>query len=164
MFWSVIRIQSREMALRNLGRMGLEPFYPSYIEKRAKRGVVVPVDVPLFSTYCFVFLPEDIHWPKLNNVHGCGKLMTKKSDWDEYHEPVDVSKFVEQLKGCTTLEGTDKWTLAPGTKVTVLAGPFKGHVGEISKMNGTERVHLLLWLLGRENTVIVSRLDVAPVE
>jgi transcription antitermination factor NusG len=163
--WSVVRIQSPRVGLRNLAAVGVTPFYPCFAEKRVVRGVITQVDVPLFSTYCFCLIPENFHWPKLNNIYGCGKLMTRRSESSEYNIPVSVDPaFIAQLKQCTHYEGADRWTLAVGTKVTITAGPFRGHTGEIAKMNGTERVHLLLWMLGRQTVVTVSRVDIAPVE
>lgn len=165
--WSVCRINSVKLACPNLSRQGFGTFRPCLMEKRAKRGVLTKVDVPLFGhTYLFVSIPEGAHWPAISNTYGVNKLMTRRKDADEYQSPVDVTKFVEQLKQCSSYyEGTDKWHLAVGTKVTVLSGPFKNHTAEVfSEMNGSDRVNLLLFLLGRENVVVVHRMDVAPAQ
>jgi transcription antitermination factor NusG len=52
------------------------------------------------------------------------------------------------------------WTLAPGTKVTLTAGPFAGLEGTLASWPSGDRVRLILYLLNRETVVTVSVDDV----
>ena len=54
-------------------------------------------------------------------------------------------------------ESDETWPHKPGDRVEITAGPFAGLSGIYQVENDTERVTLLIELLGRQSSIVVAR-------
>jgi transcriptional antiterminator RfaH len=53
--------------------------------------------------------------------------------------------------------------LKPGDRVRLLTGPFQGHLAIYAGMSGSERVAVLLQILGGQQRVTLARRDIEAV-
>jgi hypothetical protein len=74
-FWSVAQTKpNREkMALRNLKRQGYEAFFPFFLKTNRHKHLVVE---PLFRSYVFIRLDDDLTWAPINSTYGVSYLLT----------------------------------------------------------------------------------------
>jgi transcription elongation factor/antiterminator RfaH len=109
--------------------------------------------VPLFPGYLFLRL--DIsreRWRSVNGTRGVIRLLTQ-GDIPQAVPP----GVVEDLKSNADVDGALDQTplLHAGQYVRVTEGPFANFVGTLQRLNGTDRVHVLLNLLGRSVSATV---------
>jgi transcription antitermination factor NusG len=52
--------------------------------------------------------------------------------------------------------------IAPGDSVRVTCGPFSDLVGKLERLDGAARVRVLLELMGRRTSVVLSRGQIVP--
>jgi transcriptional antiterminator RfaH len=168
--WSVCQVLPHQthIAVRNLERQGYGYFNPIYETKKLRRKKLVTVQAPLFFSYLFVEIRPEQRWVPINSTMGVSKLLTRRPDGSEYLEPCAISDaFITRLMACSHCSRQDNggvtWTLLPGTRVTLTAGPFAGLEGELASWPSGDRVRLILYLLNRQTVVTVSVGDVAAI-
>lgn len=147
---------SERKAASHLLRQGFGVYLPQYLKTRrhARRTEIVPA--PLFPRYLFVAV--DIltqRWRAIQSTVGVVRLV------GEGNAPKAlVSEVVEALKRREDETGFIKLQTAPqfkrGDKVRVLDGPFVDCLGLYEGMPDSNRVAILLNLLGREVRVVLS--------
>ena len=103
--------------------------------------------VPLFPGYLFLRL--DIardRWRAVNGTRGVIRLLAQGDT------PQTVpAGIVEELQAHVDRHGALVWTppLSAGQRVRITEGPFEDFVGTLQRLDGTDRVLVLLDLLGR---------------
>ena len=143
------RARAEAMAREHLRRQGYEVYLPQHMKPRrhARRTDFVPA--PLFPRYLFVAI-DRLHqrWrPILSTVGVCDLVR-------QGERPAEIAaKLVEALRRrerdgafehAAQVQG-----LRPGDPVRVAAGPFADLVGRFYGMAATDRVFVLLEMLGR---------------
>ena len=81
------------LAIRNLERQGFDTFYPTFSERKLRRGRARAIEVPVFSGYIFVAL-NDLRWVPINSTYGINRLLVRKVPNTEYNEPSEIAEFV----------------------------------------------------------------------
>lgn len=150
--WYVVHTKPRaeETALAHLGRQAFETFLPRFLKRRrhARRVDVTPS--PLFPGYLFVALDsERSRWRSIRGTIGVNGLVCHGD------EPAPVPEgVVEDIlarrdeSGFVPLRAPD--VLKRGQGVEIAHGPLAEARAIFESFDSTERVIVLLSLLGRQ--------------
>lgn len=156
--WYVVQSQpNAEMkAIVHLNRQGFETYLPRYLKRRrhARRAEIVPT--PLFPRYLFVGIDlERQRWRSIFSTVGISRLVCN----GEVPTPVP-EQVIEALQarhdgnGYVTLDQLP--TFRTGDKIRVQDGAFAGCLGLYEGLKDSERVAILLDMLGRKVRVTVD--------
>lgn len=160
--WYVAAVQPgrEDVAEIHLARQGFVSFAPRRLKtiKHARR--LTERKVPLFPGYVFVSLDLDLHrWRSVNGTFGVRSLVTA----GERPSPVPrglVEAFIDLTNRSGIMNPTSD--LAPGQRVQVLTGPFADFIGTIERLDGKDRVRVLLGMLNGESPVTLDRHMIWP--
>jgi transcriptional antiterminator RfaH len=150
--WYVVhtRPNAEILALENLRRQSFEAFLPRHKRRRVHARRIDIVERPLFPRYLFVALDmAAAPWRSILGTFGVSDLLRRGG------APASVpSAIVEALKADEAARRFDAVEPArlwrPGDPIRVLAGPFADLAGKFHALAESERVVVLLDLLGRE--------------
>lgn len=147
-----VREASAQMQLQ---AQGFRTFLPRYRKTIRHARKLITVSAPFFPRYLFVALDlARDRWRSVNGTFGVAGLVMG----DEF--PISVQHgVVENLAASCGTDGHVRLGggLAVGQRVRVLSGPFADMIGKLGRLDGGERVQVLLRLLGGEVPVSVSR-------
>jgi transcriptional antiterminator RfaH len=134
---------------------------PTYLKRRSHARRIETVRRPLFARYLFVELGEDSPWRPILSTVGVADLV-RAGD-----RPVAVpAGILEALRNGEAAGSFDESVsarmLAPGQLVRILAGPFATLVGRFTALADSDRVYVLLEMLGRDVRAKVPSLAVVP--
>ena len=155
--WHVVqtRPRSENKAALHLQRQGFEVYLPRYLKRRSHARKVDFVPAPLFPQY--VFVAVDLltqRWRAVNSTIGVTRLICQGQ------LPVEVPRrVVDSLRHRHDAQGfvqQHRHVLTPGQKIRVRDGAFSDFLGTFESMNDSERVAVLLDLLGRKVRVMLS--------
>jgi transcription elongation factor/antiterminator RfaH len=155
--WFAVQCLSRREAgaAAHLGNQGYETFLPCCRKIRRHARRIDTVLAPFFPGYLFVAmdLSRD-RWRSVNGTYGVARLVMQ----GDAPAPLPVD-FVATLRRACDERGvmSPGRDLKPGQSVRFLAGPFADSVGELERLDGPDRVRVLLDILGRGTSVTVSR-------
>ncbi len=151
--------QRERVAELNLANQNFRSFLPVQIETRRHARKFRTVLAPVFPGYIFIALDVDRHrWRSVNGTFGVLRLIT------DGERPLAVTKgVVETLVQSSDQRGALSYagSLAIGDRVELVAGPFAGALGILQRLDGAERVQVLLQLLGGPVKVAAERSMVA---
>jgi transcriptional antiterminator RfaH len=103
--------------------------------------------VALFPGYLFLWMDASrMRWRSVNGTRGVIRLLTQ----GDTPQPL-ASGIVENLQSHVDAQGALTWIapLSAGQRVRIVEGPFEDFVGTLERLDGQDRVHVLLDLLGR---------------
>lgn len=149
MTWYVLQTKTKQekLAIYNLEDQGFETFLPLY--KRRKRGEWLITS--LFPGYLFIKLDlSDMNWKSVNGTRGVKRIMCMDP---ETPSPVPL-EIMATLMHTEFVEDLEK-VFAPGDKLKISEGMFKGHIGTC-EISSHKRVTLLLNILGGERRVQID--------
>jgi transcriptional antiterminator RfaH len=155
--WFVVQSQpnSERKAAAHLARQGFEVYFPCYLKRRSHAGKVEMVAAALFPRYLFVAIDLAAQqWRVIRSTVGVARLVCHGD------RPAALSDAViaelrarEDERGLVELNCS---VFKPGEKVRVLGGAFADHLGMFEAMGDSERVAILLDLLGRKVRVVMN--------
>jgi transcriptional antiterminator RfaH len=156
--WYVVQTHPRAeaKAAAHLGRQGFSTYFPRYLKKRRHARRVETIAMPLFPRYVFVAVDMEIQrWRSIQSTIGVMHLVRNGE------EPAAVSnRIIGDLKDRESELGfiqlDQPRTFRLGDKLRVVDGVFCDSLGSFEGMSDSERVTILLDLLGRKVRV---RLD-----
>lgn len=160
--WFVVHTQphNEARAITNLERQRFQTFNPCVrktVRHARKKSTVL---APLFPSYVFVqFDPTRDQWRCINGTFGVVRLICNGD------EPSPISDgVIEALRERIGDDGTMDWITAlnVGDQVRITEGPFSELIGTLEHLDGAGRVRVLLDLLGRSVSVIMSGKAVMP--
>lgn len=161
--WYVVYTQpnGEARALANLQRQGYETYMPRYRRRRTHARKADVVERPLFPRYLFVALDlMRARWRPILSTFGVCDVVRN----GDLPAPVPAG-IVEEIRAgeeSRSFDALDPLARADaGSAVRLLAGPFADFVGRLQSAAETERVVLLLEVLGREVCLRVPRHTVA---
>lgn len=156
--WYVVqtRPHAEVKAARNLERQGFVTYLPRYLKRRrhARRSEIIAA--PLFPRYLFV--AADLaaqRWRAIHSTFGVSQLVchgnapvaVRESILQDFWHQQDDNGFIH-------LESAPRFS--PGDKVRVSDGVFSTCFGLFEGMSDTQRVAILLDLLGRKVKVVLD--------
>jgi transcription elongation factor/antiterminator RfaH len=160
--WFVVHTQPRResFAIEHLHRQGFGTFCPMFrrtIRHARKRTTVLSA---LFPNYVFVqFDPSRDQWRCINGTRGVVRLISHH-DVPSMVPAVVVVALQQRLRDDGAMDWTT--TLAVGEAVKVIEGPFADLIGTLERLDACGRVRVLLDLLGRSVSVVMSGQIIAP--
>jgi transcriptional antiterminator RfaH len=155
--WYVVHthVHAETKAAAHLARQGYLAYLPRYLKKRRHARRTETVAAPLFPRYLFVsFDPQACRWRSIQSTIGVAHLVGNGD------EPTTVpSKVVEGLKRREDAKGficLERPRFVPGTRIEVVDGVFASSFGLYEGMADSDRVRILLDLLGRKVRVVLD--------
>jgi transcriptional antiterminator RfaH len=161
--WYVVHTQpsAEDRAIARLRTQGYHIFCPRL--RKVVRHARKSTDklAPLFPGYLFLRL--DIsrdRWRSVNGTRGVVRLLTQ-GDIPQAVPSGVVEDLQSQagVNGCLDLASPFK----AGQRVRIAEGPFADFVGTLERLNGADRVRVLLDLLGRSVSASLRCEALAPV-
>lgn len=150
--WYVVhtRANAEARAFDNLRRQGFEVFLPRHKRRRVHARRVEIVERPLFPRYLFVaFDLVAAPWRSILGTFGVADLL-RHGDMPA-PMPADVVEALQSDQDRHRFDAVDPAKLwRAGDAVRVLTGPFADLIGKFHALADSERVVVLLDLLGRE--------------
>jgi transcriptional antiterminator RfaH len=160
--WFVVHTQPRReaLAIEHLNRQEFGTFCPMFRRTVRHARKCTTVLSALFPNYVFVqFDPSWDRWRSINGTRGVVRLISHS----DVPSPVPGG-VVEALQHRMQADGVMDWTttLEVGDAVKVVGGPFADLVGTLERLDASGRVRVLLDLLGRSVSVMMSSQVIAP--
>lgn len=160
--WYVVHTQpsAEDRAIAHLETQGYHIFCPRL--RKVVRHARKSTDkfVPLFPGYLFLKLDTSRdRWRSVNGTRGVVRLLTQ-GDIPQAVPP----GVVEELQSHTGVDGIlDRIPpLSAGQHVRIAEGPFADFVGTLQRLDGAERVQVLINLLGRSVSATLRCEALAP--
>ena len=148
-------------ARTNLWERGFEIYLPEYRRRRSHARKVDYVAAPLFPRYLFVRADLSASGVRaINTAPGAVGIVSFGG-----RPAVAPDDVITELQRRETEEGFVRFApgdLKPGDRVRVLDGAFADQLGICQKVSDSERVVLLLSILGRDVRTSVARELVSP--
>lgn len=161
--WYVVQTHTHAetKAAAHLVRQGFTAYLPRYLKRRRHARRIETVAAPLFPRYLFVTIDMVCQrWRAIHSTIGVVRLVCNGDD------PVAVAdKVIETLRaredgqGFVSLRQRPRFAL--GEKVRVLDGVFADCLGLFDGMKDSDRVAVLLDLLGRKVRLVLDEFSVA---
>ena len=138
-----------------LEAQGFTSFLPQITRTVRHARQLRTVRTPLFPCYVFVRLDlERDRWRSVNGTYGVARLVMAEG------RPVPVPNgVVESLLDLRDANGIVRLDhgLSVGQRVEVIAGPFTQALGDLARLDGPERVQVLLEIMGGKVAVTIPR-------
>jgi len=154
-FAAMTQPQREGVAVDNLRRQGFCTFSPLERVVRRHARKTIATTAPVFRGYVFVRMdPMQARWRSINGTRGVRMLVTNGDG------PLAIKPgIVETLVASTNAEGILEFVdpLQPGMTVRLRAGPFAEQLGVIERLDGRNRLVLLMSLMGGQVRTGVSR-------
>ncbi|MFC3608552.1 transcription/translation regulatory transformer protein RfaH [Stutzerimonas tarimensis] len=146
--WYLLQCKARqdERGQEHLARQGYEIFRPLCLRERLVRGQRQVVEESLFPGYLFICLGDD-GWGPLRSTRGVLRVV----NFGGRPLPVD-ERVIAQLRSASAVTQA---CLSEGDRVRISEGPFAELEAIFLRMDGTERVVLLLDFMERSQPVRV---------
>ncbi|MBI1245723.1 MAG: transcriptional activator RfaH [Alphaproteobacteria bacterium] len=161
--WYVVYTQpnGEARALANLRRQGYEAYLPRYRRRRTHARKTDIVERPLFPRYLFVALDlMRARWRPILSTFGVCDVV--RNGDQPAPVPAGVVEEIRAGEESHSFDAVDPLAGAgAGSAVRILSGPFADLVGRLQSAAESERVVLLLDLLGREVCMCMPRHAVA---
>ena len=156
--WYVVQSQpnAEQKAIVHLERQGFETYLPRYLKRRRHARRVDIVSAPLFPRYLFVGIDLSAQrWRSIFSTLGVSRLVCNGD------MPTAISEqVIESLKAREDAGGYVRLDYRPsfrtGDKIRILEGAFADCLGLYDGMKDSDRVAILLDLLGRKVRVTVD--------
>jgi transcription elongation factor/antiterminator RfaH len=160
--WFLVHTQPKSewKAELHLGAQGFRAYLPK-IDKTVRHARKLrTVRAPLFPGYLFIVLDlERDRWLSVRSTIGVSRLFTTQ-DGRPVPVPIGVVEgLIERSEGCVTRLDLG---LTRGQRVRILTGPFADLVGTLERLDGRERVQVLLELMGTAIPVTLRRTALLP--
>lgn len=151
----VTKPQSEFKAQENLLRQGYETYLPLVQTSRRRNNKIINRTESFFPRYLFIYLnKENDNWAPIRSTIGVAGLVRFGG-----LPAVVPENMIENLKNNENefgLQVHGKKELKQGDKVEVIAGPFEGYIAIYQQMKNTERVSVLLDIVGKNTQVTMS--------
>lgn len=163
--WFVAQLKPSGLAaaLRNLGRQKFATLSPTRIETIRVRNVLKPTPRALFPGYLFVqFKPEEHGWQSINSTLGVSRLLL-----NDIRKPLPLpSQFMAGLIARCNNAGhlESPANVKIGDHIRVLSGPFADLVTTVDRLDKSQRIQVLIELMGRTVRTSIPRTHVGILE
>jgi transcriptional antiterminator RfaH len=169
-YWCVVRSElSREhVAAKFLIQAGYDIYFPRISERRINHGRKILVRRALFPNYLFarILMPEDIPegiknghaigWWQASRTCGVHALIMDGEGPARISETVIDGIKMREKDGIIQLPEPPP-EFKPRDRVRIISGALTGHFGLFAGMKGSDRVYVLLSLLGGQSRTELAR-------
>jgi len=157
----VTKPRRERLAQENLERQGFQTYLPELKDKRLRRGREVEVIEALFPRYLFIQLTLWVdNIAPIRSTTGVSTLLRFGGYPMEVPEEL-VLNLKQHADPVTGLHHRERPRMVRGRQVNILTGPLAGLQGIFEAESGTERVTILLDMLGQQTRVQLQRHQVA---
>ena len=156
--WYVVQTQTHaeRKAAHYLERQGFPTYLPRYLKRRRHARKVETVPAPLFPRYLFVSIDmSKQRWRSINSTIGVSRLVCN-GDIPAAVPPPVIVKLRERQQADGYIRLDQRPVFSTGDKVRILDVAFESCFGLFEKTTDTERVAILLDLLGRKVRIFVD--------
>ncbi len=158
--WYLIHSKPRmeKQAKENLNRQGYETYLPMVITRRRRNSRYIKVVEAFFPRYLFIHLNSKTdNWAPIRSTLGVSRLI--QFGGIPAIAPVGLIESLKNNEDELGFQETEKKEMKTGDKVTIIDGPFSGYSGIYNKKKSTERVTILLDIVGKQSEVTISEHD-----
>jgi transcriptional antiterminator RfaH len=156
--WHVVQSHSHSetKAQAHLERQGFATYLPRYLKRRRHARRTETVAAPLYPGYLFVNFDPAIHrWRSIHSTIGVTRLVCNGEAPAAIDcSVIDALKAREDAKGFIVLDTRPRF--AAGDRVRVAEGVFCDCLGLFEGLSDSDRVAILLDLLGRKVRVVLD--------
>jgi len=134
----------------HLQRQGFDVYLPRYQKSRRHARRVDLVIRPLFPRYLFIsYNPDTTAWRSIRSTVGISHLLTAgEHPLTAPNWVIEELRMRENKQGFVTGLGTDG--MKPGQQVRIISGPFSDQLGIFDGLSDSQRVAVLLDVMGRQ--------------
>jgi transcriptional antiterminator RfaH len=161
--WYVVQTHahSEAKALAHLARQGFTAYLPRYLKRRRHARRIETIAAPLFPRYLFVTVDMMCQrWRSIHSTIGVARLVCSGDNPVSLADDViETLRAREDGQGFVTLRQRPRFAL--GEKVRVLDGVFSDCLGLFDGMKDSDRVAVLLDLLGRKVRLVLDEFSIA---
>jgi len=160
-WYAVQCLSNREfVAATQLRNQGFTTFLPCQLKTRRHARRFDSVRRPLFPGYLFVQLDlSRDRWRSINGTLGVARLVGHA----EMPSAAPAGSIEAIRSACDGFDVVNRsGDIAPGDMIRVARGPFSDLVGKLERLDSAARVHVLLELMGRRASVVLSRDQIIP--
>ena len=151
----VTKPQSEFKAQENLLRQGYETYLPLVQTSCRRNGKIVNLTEAFFPRYLFISLDKETdNWSPIRSTIGVAGLV--RFGGMPTVVPENMIANLKNNENEFSLQSVEKKELNQGDKVAIIDGPFEGYKAVYHKMKSTERVSVLLDIVGKNTQVTLS--------
>ena len=151
----VTKPQSEFKAQDNLQRQNYETYLPLVQTTRRRNGKNIKRTEALFPRYLFIYLDKlNDNWAPIRSTIGVAGLI--RFGGMPAVVPENMITNLKKNENEFGLQSLEKKELKQGEKVNIIDGPFEGYKAIYQKMKSSERVSVLLDIVGKNTQVILS--------
>ena len=151
----VTKPQSEFKAQENLLRQGYKTYLPVVQTTRRRNGKNVNRTEAFFPRYIFIYLDKETdNWSPIRSTIGVAGMV--RFGGMPAVVPENMIGDLKNNENELGLQSFEKKELKQGDKVAIIDGPFEGYKAVYQKMKSTERVSVLLDLVGKNTQVTLS--------
>jgi transcriptional antiterminator RfaH len=166
-FWYLVYTKPRQeyLAQENLVRQGYQTYLPRIHQTRSRNGRYIKNIEPLFPRYFFVNLDtETDNWAPIRSTIGVSKIIS--FDGIPAVVPDQLIRTLKENDDKTGIQRLNQKSPMQGDIITIIDGPLAGIEGIYQHQESTERVAVLIDLVGKNRLLNISihDLQIAQVE
>ena len=151
----VTKPQSEFKAQENLSRQNYEVYLPLVHTSRRRSGKNIERTEAFFPRYLFISLDKETdNWSPIRSTIGVAG-MVRFGGMPAVVPDVLINNLKENQNELG-LQSFETKELKQGDKVEIIDGPFEGYKAFYQKMKNTERVSVLLDIVGKNTQVTLS--------
>ena len=155
-FVAQLKPQGLKRAEENLTRQGFESFCPKRLESRVRGGRRLSTMLPLFPGYLFVsFDPSAQGWTAINGTRGVSRLLLVNPRTPTPLPPEFMAGLMARCDEQGVIGAPPD--LDVGDTIRVVSGAFADTIARIETLQDSERLQILMDLMGRQSRVSVAR-------
>jgi transcriptional antiterminator RfaH len=157
--WCLAQVKpnTEATAARNLRRQGFDVFEPKLFQTGRFRGRFRSEKKALFPGYLFVSLLSDFaHWRAISSTLGVSRLVS----FGKGHPSIVPSAIVDLLRQrCEDSQAAPAERFNVGDGVRITSGPFSDFIGRLESIPSTQRVWILMDVMGRGQRISINVRD-----
>ena len=155
--WYLIYSKPRgeELAVANLERQGYRCYLPRFKATRKVRGRLTTNIEPMFPRYLFISLDTSTdNWAPIRSTVGVTRLV--RFGIEPALVPDTLIQALMDHEDAQGLLSPPRRDFEKGDRVRIFEGPFKDYEAIFLARNSSERVIVLLEILGKESRVAID--------
>jgi len=154
--------QQENLAQENLQRQGYATYLPRIYQTRRRNGRYVKTIEAFFPRYLFIHLDiETDNWPPIRSTRGVSKMV--RFDGIPAVVPDQLIRTLKENDDKTGIQRPNQKSPVLGDIITIIDGPLAGFEGIYQEQKSTERVAVLVNLVGKNTLLNINIHDLQIV-